>query len=153
MPITSAQPNSAMSGRAKCGAPWMASENTPCPVQASRPMKISEPTPAASSPGSSTRLSIWPPSPDASMSRNAPTIGDPSSVLMAAKLPADAITAFAWSGTSRRASRTDSAASPPPIRISGISGPRTMPKISVASVARMTPGSCAAVGGPCILNP
>ena len=114
----------------------MASEKVPSPVRLSRPMKISEPMPAASSPGISTRPSIGPPSPVASMSRNAPTMGDPSSVLMAAKLPADAITAFAWSGTSRLAMRTDSAASPPPIRISGISGPSTSAEASASRATR-----------------
>jgi hypothetical protein len=116
-------------------------------------MKISEPTPEASRPGSSTRPSVGPPSPDASISKNAPTRGEPSKVLIAAKLPAEATTARARSGTSRRARRNASAARPPPSKISGISGPSTAPKISVASAARITPGSCSAVGGPCILNP
>jgi hypothetical protein len=74
-------------------------------------------------------------------------------VLMAAKLPAEATTARARSGTGRRAKPTASAASPPPSRISGISGPSAAPKISVASAARITPGSCSRVGGPCILKP
>jgi len=45
---------------------------------------------------------IGPPSPDASSSRNAPVMGDPSSVAMAAKLPALASTLTPWAGTWRR---------------------------------------------------
>ena len=56
---------------------------------------MSEPTPAASRPGTSTTPSIAPPSPATSISRNAPTMGDPSSVLIAAKLPAAPITMLA----------------------------------------------------------
>src|SRR5579875_3677402 len=144
--MTTAQPNSARLGRPKCGTSGMARENEPRPLQASRPVKISEPTPEASRPGSSTRPSACPPSPDASISRNAPVSGDPSSVLMAAKLPADATTVRTRSGASRRARRTVSAASPPPSAISGISGPSTAPKISVASDTRITPGSCSPPG-------
>ncbi len=88
-----------------------------------------------------------------SMSRNAPTIGEPSRVLMAAKLPADASTAFAWSGTGRLARRTARTASPPPSAISGISGPSTSPKHSVASAARTTPGNADGAGAPCTLKP
>lgn len=51
-------------------------------------MKMSEPMPEASSPGTSTRPSVIPASPDASISRNAPSSGEPSRVLTAAKLPA-----------------------------------------------------------------
>ena len=72
-----------------------ASENVPKPVHASSPTKMSEPTPAASRPGTSTTPSMGPPSPDTSIIRNAPTIGDPNSVLMAAKLPAAPITMLA----------------------------------------------------------
>ncbi len=57
-------------------------------------MKISEPTPAASRPGTSTSSSIDPPSPVASISKNAPVSGEPSTVLMEAKLPAAATTAW-----------------------------------------------------------
>ena len=149
-PIAIAQPNSAPVGWLKPGMPGRASENVPSPVRLSRPMKMSEPIPAASSPGSSTTPSIGPPSPDASISKNAPVRGDPSSVLTAAKAPVTPSTLAAWSGTSRRrASRMTRAASPPPSAISGISGPSTAPKTSVASAARMTPGSWTAVGGAC----
>lgn len=81
-------------------------------------------------------------------------MGEPSRVLMAAKLPAPASTATAWGGTSRRlANRTARAASPPPSAMSGISGPRTAPKARVARPARSTPGSCAAPGAPCTAKP
>ena len=89
-------------------------------------MKISDPTPAATRPGTSTSPSVGPPSPEASISRNAPSRGDPSSVLTAAKLPAAATTAVAWSGTSRLARRTANAARPAPSAISG-PGPSTAP--------------------------
>ena len=54
---------------------------------------MSEPTPAASRPGTSTSPSMAPPIPDASISRKAPSNGEPNSVLIAAKLPAAATTA------------------------------------------------------------
>jgi len=82
-----------MLGLLKCGSPGMAREKVPSPVQASRPMKISVPIPAASRPGSSTSPSIGPPSPDASINRNAPRRGLPSRVLIEAKLPEEASTA------------------------------------------------------------
>ena len=148
-PIATAQPNSATVGWPKPGRPGRASENVPSPVRLSRPMKMSEPMPAVSRPGSSTRPSIGPPSPDASISKNAPVMGDPSSVAMAAKLPAAPSTLTAWSGTLRRlASRVTRTPSPPPIAISGSSGPSTAPKANVASAARMTPGSWTGAGGP-----
>ena len=103
---------------------------------------MSEPVPAASRPGSSTSPSIGPPSPDASLSRNAPVMGDPSSVAMAVKLPALASTLTPWAGTFRRlAARVASTARPPPMAISGISVPCTAPETRVASAAKMTPGS------------
>ena len=80
-------------------------------------------------------------------------IGEPSSVLMAAKLPAEARTAVAWSGTSRRAARSASTTRPPPMAIRGASGPSTAPKIKVARAARMTPGNSAGVGARCVLKP
>ena len=100
-PNAIAQPNIASVGRSNGGSPGTASENVPNPVSSSRPRKISEPTPAASRPGTSTTPSIGPPSPAASRSRNAPMIGEPRSELIAAKLPAAAITVAAWSGASR----------------------------------------------------
>ena len=93
MPIPIAQPNSATVGVVNVGMSGMASENVPKPVRPSRPTKMSEPTPAASRPGTSTTPSIGPPIPDTSMSRNAPASGEPRRVLIAAKLPAAPITA------------------------------------------------------------
>ena len=132
----------------------MASENVPSPVRLSRPTKMSAPTPEASSPGSSTRPIVGPPSPDASISRNAPVMGDPSRVLMAAKLPAAPSTLTPCSGTGRRrAALVASTARPLPRAISGISGPITVPKASDASAAQMTPGSWIGVGGGCTAKP
>ncbi len=62
---------------------------------------------------------MGPPSPTASISRKAPTMGEPNSVLMAAKLPAAAITTAAVGGASLLASCTASTPSPPPMAISG----------------------------------
>ena len=104
--------------------------------------------PEASSPGSATRLSVRPPTPAASMIRNAPRMGEPSSVLIAAKLPADAMIVTAIGGASFFARRTVSAASPPPIAMRGASGPSTAPRLSVVSAASTTPGSSRPVGGP-----
>lgn len=152
-PTATAQPNSAISGRAKCGRCGKASENVPNPVQLSRPVNISAPTPDASRPGSSTSSSVAPPMPLASMSRKAPTSGFPSSVLIAAKLPAAATTTAARDVSPFAAWRTAQAARPAPMAISGASGPRTAPKPSVASAARVIPAKSAAGGTPAGLNP
>ena len=109
---------------------------------------MSVPTPAASRPGTSTTPSIGPPSPAVSSSRKAPRSGEPSSELIAAKLPAAAITVAARSGASRAARRTASTPSPLPIRISGASGPSTTPKLSVARAASKTPGSSTGGSAP-----
>ncbi len=77
----------------------MAKENVPNPVNESRPTKTRVPMPAARSPGTRTRPSIGPPSPTASMRRNAPAMGEPKSVLMAAKLPAAAMTVMRGGGS------------------------------------------------------
>ena len=114
---------------------------------------MSVPMPAASRPGTSTRPSIGPPRPEASSSRNAPISGEPSSELIAAKLPAAAITAAALGGASAAASATASTPSPLPMRISGASGPSTAPKPSVASAASSTPGSSIGGSGPPALKP
>ena len=139
-PNTIAHRNIAPVGWPKGGSPEIASENVPKPVRESRPTKTSIPIPAASSPGTSTSPSIGPPMPDASRSRNAPSNGEPSSELMAAKLPAAAMTVVAVGGASRAARRTASTPSPLPMRISGASGPRTTPKLNVPSEASRMPG-------------
>ena len=82
-----------------------------------------------------------PPRPDASISRNAPTSGEPSSVLIAAKLPATPITVDAISGASFLIRCTASTPSPLPIAISGASGPSTAPQHRVAKAAIAMPGS------------
>ena len=105
-------------------------------------MKISEPIPAATRPGTSTSPSIGPPSPDASITRKAPVSGEPRRVLTAAKLPeAPRPRWTACGGASRLARRTSAAASPPPSAIRGASGPMTAPKASPARAASATPGS------------
>jgi hypothetical protein len=142
-PIRMAQPNSAISGRLKCGRPGIASENVPRPVQSSRPVNTSAPTPEASRPGSITSSSVAPPMPLASMSRNAPISGLPRRVLIAAKLPAADTTAIAREvspGCRFSAERTAQAARPPPSAMSGASGPSTAPNPSVASAASAMPG-------------
>jgi hypothetical protein len=59
-PIASAQRNSAALGSRKVGRCWIASENVPSPLHEPRPRKISDPIPAATSPGSSTSSSMAP---------------------------------------------------------------------------------------------
>ena len=89
--MTSAQARVANVGGTAGGTDGSASEKVPRPVQLSRPTKTSAPMPEASRPGSATRLSVMPPIPATSMIRNAPSTGEPSRVLIAAKLPADAM--------------------------------------------------------------
>ena len=128
-PITTAQAIVATVGSTAGGTEVSASENVPRPVQLSRPTKTRAPTPEASSPGRATRLSVAPPMPAASMIRKAPSRGEPSSVLIAAKLPAEAITVTAIGGASFFSRWMVSAARPPPIAIRGASGPRTAPRL------------------------
>ena len=86
--------------------------------------------------------------PAASMMRNAPSRGEPSRVLIAAKLPADAMIVTAIGVTSFLTRRTVRAARPPPMAMSGASGPSTAPRLSVASEARTMPGRWRSTGGP-----
>ena len=154
IPMASAHRNSAPVGDPTWGRPGIASENVPSPVRWSRPRKISEPTPAASSPGTSTSSSMAPPSPEASISRNAPSRGEPSSVLTAAKLPAAATTVAVLGGASFLTRRTARTPSPPPRAIRGASGPSTTPRLKVAKAASTMPGSSTGAGGPApTLNP
>ena len=153
-PMTIAHRNSLPFGREKDGIGEIARENVPSPVHESSPTKMSDPTPAASNPGTRMTLSRPPPRPATSIRRNAPTIGDPSNVLMAAKLPATPMTTVAIAGASRLNRRTAIAPSPPPIAISGASGPSTAPRHRVASAATRMPGkSSAGAGPPVILMP
>ena len=130
------------------GTEVIAREKDPSPVQLSRPMKTRAPMPEASRPGSATRLSVTPPMPAASMIRKAPSSGEPSRVLIAAKLPAEAMMVSAMGGASFLTRWTVRAARPPPIAISGASGPSTAPRLSVARAARTTPGRSRSTGGP-----
>ena len=152
-PITIAHRNSATRGLPAGGMSGTASEKVPKPVQLSSPMKISEPTPAASSPGASTTPSIGPPIPATSIIRNAAGRGEPRSVLIAAKLPAAPITTLAISGASRLTRWTARTPRPLPIAIRGASGPRTTPRLSVANEAMTIPGSSIGGTGPDDLNP
>ena len=99
------------------------------------------PTPAARRPGTSTISIIGPPRPAISMSRKAPTRGEPKSVAMAAKLPAAPITKAAIGGASRLTRWTASTPSPLPMAIRGASGPSTTPRLRVANAAAMMPKS------------
>ena len=95
-----------------------------------------------------TSPNVGPPSPDTSISRNAPSSGDPNNVDTAAKLPAAASTIRTRGGASRLARRTASTASPAPRAISGASGPSTAPRPRVASAAKKIPGRSAVCGRP-----
>ena len=94
-----------------------------------------------------------PPIPAASNSKKAPTTGDPSKVEMAAKLPAAPMITMACLGASFLIRRTIDAARTMPITTSGISGPSTPPKLSVASEATRTLGRSFAVKSPPIAKP
>ncbi len=109
--------------------------------------------PAASSPGTSATLIMPPPRPAASISRNAPVSGDPSRVLIAAKLPAAPTATVACFGASLRTRRIAITPIPLPIAISGASGPSTTPSARVANEARITAGSSLGSVAPPALNP
>ena len=114
---------------------------------------MSAPMPDASRPGTSSTLSIPPPIPETSISKKAPTIGEPSRVEMAAKLPEAPMTSAAIGGASRLTRWTQSTPSPPPIRTSGASGPRTIPRLRVISDAATMPNSSIGGGLPAFLKP
>ena len=152
-PMPMAQRNSAPVGEPTSGIAEMVSENDPNPVRLLSPMKINDPTPAASRPGTSTSSNIGPPTPIISISRNAPTNGEPRSVAIAAKLPAAPMTTVAWAGASRLTRCTARTPSPLPIAIKGASGPSTTPKLSVANAAATTPNSSIGGSGPPDLKP
>ena len=79
-------------------------------------------------------------------------IGEPRSVLIAAKLPAAPITTLAVAA-SRLIRCTARMPMPLPMAISGASGPSTAPKLRVANAAMMMPGSSIGGTGPDGLNP
>ena len=87
--------------------------------------------------GTSTTPSIGPPIPPASIKRNAPTIGEPSSVLIAAKLPAEAITTVAVAGASRLTRCTARTPMPLPIAMRATSAampPKPIPPVASATI-------------------
>src|SRR6185312_15449933 len=147
-PMTTAQANDATVGGTAGGTTGSASEKLPNPVQPSKPTNTSAPTPEANSPGRAIRLSVIPPTPAASMIRKAPSTGDPSRVLMAAKLPADAMIVSAIGGASFFTRWTASAPRSPPLATSGPCGPSTAPKLSVVDAARTMPTSSRPLAGP-----
>ena len=144
-PKTMAHRNIAPVGCPNAGQSGIASENVPNP-SASRGRRRRAcrcPRPAARGPGRARASARR--CPAASSIRNALSSGEPNSAAMAAKLPAAAMTVVAVGGASRAARRTASAPSPLPMRISGASGPRTTPKLSVPREASRMPGS--SIGG------
>ena len=154
MPMTAAQTSVATVGVVSGGTVVSESEKVPSPVHASSPTNTSAPMPEASRPGRATRLSVVPATPAASMIRKAPSTGEPSRVLIAAKLPAEARIVTAIGGASFFARWIVSAASPPPIAISGASGPSTAPRLRVANAASTIVGSSRSAGrGPPVLKP
>ena len=152
-PTTKAQAIVAMEGSTGGGTEVRASEKVPRPLQLSRPMKTTAPMPDASKPGSAIKLRVAPPMPATSMIRKAPRMGEPRRVLTAAKLPAEAMIVSAIGGESFFTKRTVRAARPPPIAMRGASGPRTPPRLSVASAARKIPGNSRSTGVLPVLNP
>ncbi len=85
--------------------------------------------------------SIAPPSPLASITSTAATIGEPKITEIAAKLPAAPRISSSWGGASRFASFTVKTATPPPIAMSGASGPSTSPSPRLANAASAMPGT------------
>jgi hypothetical protein len=137
------QPKSATSGWGKCGscrAP-IAMSLVLSPVIDPIPIHTSDPIPAASRPGTSTRGSLGPPSPDASMRITAAMIGDPKRNDTAANVAEAAITVRTSGGASRRSRSTARNPRPPPMAMRGASGPRTIPRPMLARAARITPGT------------
>ena len=139
--MTIAQRNSDPVGDPTWGRGPTFKEKVPKPVRLSSPTKIRAPTPAESNPGTSTNSIIGPPRPAISIRRKAPTMGEPKSVAMAAKLPATPITTTAIGGASRLNRCIARTPRPLPIAISGASGPNTAPRLSVAKAAATMPKS------------
>ena len=151
--MTIAQRNSNPVGDPTWGRAPTFKEKVPKPVRLSSPTKIRAPTPAESNPGISTNSIIGPPRPAISIRRKAPTMGDPKSVAMAAKLPATPITITAIGGASRLNRCMARTPSPLPIAINGASGPNTTPRLSVAKAAATMPKSSTGATGPPALKP
>ena len=153
MPMPTAQQVSATVGLPANGIGPTLSEKVPNPVQLSSPTKMSEPTPAARSPGVSTTPKSGPPIPAASISKKAPARGEPNSVETAAKLPAVPMTTRAVAGASFFTRCTARTPRPLPMAMSGASGPSTAPRHRVAREARTMPGRSTGSTGPVDLNP
>ena len=115
------------------------------------PMKTTEPIPADIRPGRSTRGSIGPPSPAASIKTIAPMTGEPKMVAVAANAALAASTAVTWLEASFLACRTARTARPAPSAISGASGPSTRPRPRVARAASKMPGSSAGSAVPVLI--
>jgi hypothetical protein len=80
-------------------------------------------------------------------------MGEPKRVLMAAKLPAAPMTTLAVAGASFLTKCTAKTPIPLPIAISGASGPRTTPRLSVANAAITMPGRSTGAVAPDALKP
>ena len=152
-PITIAHRNSDTPGLPAGGMSGTASEKVPRPVQLSSPMKISEPTPAASSPGASTTPSIAPPIPATSIIRNA--AGKRRAEERADRCEAPGGTDHR-NGHLRRVALdqvdgedSEAAADRDQRRLRA----RTTPRLRVANEAMTMPGSSIGGTGPDALNP
>ena len=91
--------------------------------------------------------SIGPLIADASISRNAPSNGEPSSALIAAKLPVGDHRCSCSACRLPGLVVPPRPASPPPIAIKGASGPSTMPPARPTTAASATPGTADGRGG------
>ena len=111
------------------------------PVQEPMPMETSEPIPAAIRPGTRTTRSCEPPSPIASIRMIEAISGDPSRNETAAKVEEAATMSTTCCCCGSFCRRLPARMpSPPPIAISGASGPTTAPRPIEARAARTTPG-------------
>ncbi len=110
------------------------------PVQEPMPSETSEPIPAAIRPGTRTILNWEPPSPIASIRIIDAIRGEPRRKETAAKVDEAATMSTICCGGSFCNRLAASTPSPPPIAISGASGPITAPRPIEARAARVTPG-------------
>ncbi len=123
------------------------------PVKDPSPSETSEPIPAASSPGTSTRRNLGPPIAVTSTMRTAAASGELKTNDTAAKLPDAATRVTTWLGAPARTRRIAITPRPAPRAISGASGPITTPNPIAAIPARRIPGSSSAAGGPPAARP
>ena len=109
---------------------------------------MTAPIPAARRPGTRTSPIIGPPIPDPSINRKAPVSGEPSRVLIAAKLPEAPTTWMDWAGRSRFTARTTAV---PPAPAQGDQrglGPDDRPESEAGQCGRAMPGSSIAGATP-----